>query len=151
VRLSRKLAKDAKFTKKIIIMIYNSKNKIIYKEESAKIVGAIFEVHKHLGVGLYEKVYQEALEIELAHRNIPFEREKKFNVFYRGERLDSHYIADFVCYDKIIVELKAVSEITDVHKAQVRNYLAITGYELGILCNFNEVYMEPVRIVNSNC
>lgn len=131
-------------------MIYNSKNKIIYKEESAKIVGAIFEVHKRLSVGLYEKVYQEALEIELTHQNIPFEREKKFNVFYRGERLDTHYVADFVCYDKIIVELKAVSEIKDIHKAQVRNYLAITGYELGILCNFNEVYMEPVRIINTN-
>lgn len=85
---------------------------IIYKEESAKIVGAIFEVHKRLGVGLLEKVYQEALAIELKYRNIPFER--------------------------------------DVHKAQVRNYLTITGYELGILCNFNELYMEPVRVLNSN-
>ena len=123
---------------------------IVYKEESSKIVGAIFEVHKRLGVGLLEKVYQEALSIELKHRGIPFEREKRFDVYYRDQNLDSQYIADFVCYGKIIVELKAVSELTDVHKAQVRNYLTITGYELGILCNFNELYMEPVRILNSN-
>ncbi len=125
-------------------------DKIVYKEESSKIVGAIFEVHKRLGIGFLEKVYQEALSIEFAHRGIPFEREKRFDVFYREQKLDAQYIADFVCYDKIIVELKAVSELTDVHKAQVRNYLAITNYELGILCNFNEQYMEPVRVLNSN-
>lgn len=123
---------------------------IIYSEESHNIIGAIFEVHKRLGVGLLEKVYQEALAIELKHRNIPFEREKRFDVFYRDQRLDAQYIADFVCYDKMIVELKAVSELTDVHKAQVRNYLTITGYKLGLLVNFNELYMEPVRILNSN-
>ena len=123
---------------------------ILFKEESQKIVGAIFEVHKRLGVGLYEKVYQEALAIELEYLKIPFEREKRFDVFYRNHKLDSQYIADFVCYNKIIVELKAVSELTDIHKAQVRNYLTITGYELGILCNFNELYMQPIRVLNSN-
>ena len=123
---------------------------IIFKEESRKIVGAIFEVHKRLGVGLLERVYQEALAIELQYRGIPFERERCYDVYYREQRLDSQYIADFVCYDKIIVELKAVSELSDVHKAQVRNYLTITGFELGILCNFNELYMEPVRVLNSN-
>ena len=123
---------------------------IIYSEESREIVGAIFEVHKRLGVGLLEKVYQEALAIELKHRNIPFEREKRFDIYYRDKKIDAQYIADFVCYGKIIVELKAVSELTDVHKAQVRNYLTITGYKLGMLVNFNELYMEPIRIVNSN-
>ena len=101
-------------------------NKILYKEESAKIVGAIFEVHKRLGVGLLEKVYQEALAIELKNRNIPFEREKRFDVYYRDQKLDAQYIADFVCYDKI------------------------TGYQLGILCNFNDLYIEPIRVLNSN-
>lgn len=125
-------------------------SKLLFKEESSNIVGAIFEVHKRLGVGLLEKVYQEALEIELKYRNIPFEREKRFDVYYREQKLDAQYIADFVCYDKIIVELKAVSELTDAHRAQVRNYLTITNYELGILCNFNEIYMDPVRILNSN-
>ena len=100
---------------------------IIYKEESAKIVGAIFEVHKRLGIGLLERVYQEALEKELKVQKIPFEREKRYELYYRGEKMDASYIADFVCYDKIIVELKAVSELTDAHKAQVRNYLGITG------------------------
>jgi len=123
---------------------------ILFKEECSKIIGAIFEVHKRLGVGLLEKVYQEALEIELKYQNIPFEREKRFDVYYRNQKLDAQYIADFVCYDKIIVELKAVSELTDAHKAQVRNYLTITNFELGILCNFNEIYMEPVRILNTN-
>ena len=123
---------------------------IIYSEESRNILGAIFEVHKRLGVGLLEKVYQEALAIELKHRNIPFEREKRFDVYYRDQKLDAQYIADFVCYDKIIVELKAVSELTDVHKAQVRNYLTITGYKLGLLINFNEQYVEPIRVLNSN-
>ena len=130
-----------------ILHLYNN---IIYKEESARIVGAVFEVHKRLGVGLLEKVYQEALAIELKYRDIPFEREKRFDVYYREQKLNTPYIADFVCYDKIILELKAVSELTDAHKAQVRNYLAITNYELGILVNFNESYMEPVRVLNSN-
>ena len=123
---------------------------IVYKDEAYKINGALYEVHKRLGVGLHEKVYQEALAIELRYRNIPFEREKRFDVYYRDQKLDAQYIADFVCFDKIIVELKAVSELSDVHKAQVRNYLTITNYELGILCNFNEQYMEPVRVLNSN-
>ena len=92
---------------------------IVYKEESSKIIGAIFEVHKRLGVGLLEKVYQEALAIELKHRNIPFEREKRFDVYYRDEKLDAQYIADFVCYDKIIVELKAVESILPIHEVQL--------------------------------
>ena len=123
---------------------------IVYKEESAKIIGAVFEVHKRLGIGLLEKVYQEALAIEFEYRGIPFERERRYDVYYRNQKLNAQYIADFVCYDKIIVELKAISDITDAHKAQVRNYLTITGYKLGLLVNFNEMYIEPVRILNSN-
>ena len=123
---------------------------IVYKEETANIRSAIFEVHKRLGTGLSEKVYQEALSIEFDFRKIPFEREKLFEVYYRNKKLDAFYVADFVCYEKIIVELKAVNELTDVHKAQVRNYLSITNYKLGLLCNFNEAYMTPVRILNSN-
>ena len=124
-------------------------NPIVYSSESRKIVGAIFEVHKRLGVGLMERVYQEAFEKELIYQKIPFEREKCFEVYYRGESLDAFYMADFVCYDKIIVELKSVSELNDVHKAQVRNYLGITGLKLGILVNFNELYIDPIRILNS--
>ncbi len=122
-----------------------------YKYESSQINGAVFEVHKRMGVGLAEKVYQEALALELRLRNIPFEREKLYRLHYKGTLLEAYYIADFVCYDKIIVELKAVSELLDIHKAQVRNYLALTGLELGLLYNFNDLYMQPTRILNPNC
>ena len=122
----------------------------LYKEESSIINGAVFEVHKRLGVGMLEKVYQDALEVEFKLRNIPYEREKHFAVNYKGVTLDSYYIADFFCYDKIIVELKSVTELLDVHKAQVRNYLSLTGAELGLLYNFNELYITPVRILNPN-
>lgn len=122
----------------------------LYKEESSIINGAVFEVHKRLGVGMLEKVYQDALEVEFKLRNILFEREKRFAVNYKGVTLDSYYIADFFCFDKIIVELKSVTELLDIHKAQVRNYLSLTGAELGLLYNFNDLYITPVRILNPN-
>ena len=122
----------------------------LYKEESSAINGAVFEVHKRMGVGLLEKVYQEALAIEFAMRRIPFEREKKYLLTYKGTQLETYYVADFVCYDKIIVELKSVTELLDIHKAQVKNYLALTGLELGLLYNFNELYMRPTRVLNPN-
>lgn len=120
---------------------------LLYPEESYNITGALYEVHKALGPGLLEKVYQEALEKELKLQGIPFEREKSFNIMYKGEPLEQKYIADFVCYDKIVVELKAVDDILPVHKAQVINYLAITGYKLGLLVNFNVRRLTPERIV----
>ena len=120
---------------------------LLYAEESFKINGAIYEVHKALGPGLLEKVYQEALEKELKFQGIPFEREKSFTITYKGEELEQKYIADFVIYDKIVVELKAVEELLPVHKAQVINYLALTGYKLGLLVNFNTLQVKPERIV----
>ena len=120
---------------------------LLYAEESFKINGAIYEVHKALGPGLLEKVYQEALEKELKFQGIPFEREKSFTITYKGEELEQKYIADFVIYDKIVVELKAVDELLPVHTAQVINYLAITGYKLGLLVNFNDSHIHPERIV----
>ena len=120
---------------------------LVYKDEAYKINGALYEVHKRLGVGLLEKVYQEALEKELKLQGIPFEREKSFTIMYKGEELEQKYIADFVIYDKIVVELKAVDELLPVHKAQVINYLAITGYKLGLLVNFNARQVKPERIV----
>ena len=119
----------------------------LYLEESYKITGAIYEVHKELGPGLLEKVYQEALEKELNLQGIPFEREKSFTIMYKGEALEQKYIADFVCYDKIVVEQKAVDELLPLHTAQVINYLAITGYQLGLLVNFNAKKITPERIV----
>lgn len=120
---------------------------LLYPEESYKINGAIYEVHKELGPGLLEKAYQEALEKELKLQGIPFEREKSFTIVYKGEALEQKYIADFVIYDKIVVELKAVVELLPVHTAQVINYLAITGYKLGLLVNFNARQVKPERIV----
>ena len=120
---------------------------LLYAEESFKINGAIYEVHKALGPGLLEKVYQEALEKELKLQGIPFEREKSFTITYKGEELEQKYIADFVIYDKIVVELKAVEELLPVHKAQVINYLALTGLKLGLLVNFNALQVKPERIV----
>lgn len=120
---------------------------LLYPKESYKITGALYEVHKELGPGLLEKVYQEALEIELRMQGIPFEREKSFNISYKGEVLEQMYIADFVCYDKIVVELKAVEALLPIHTAQVINYLTITGYKLGLLVNFNARQIKPERIV----
>ena len=120
---------------------------LLYPEECYKINGALYEVHKVLGPGLLEKVYQEALEKELKLQGIPFEREKSFTITYKGEELEQKYIADFVIYDKIVVELKAVEELLPVHKAQVINYLALTGLKLGLLVNFNAEKIKPERIV----
>ena len=123
---------------------------MIFEKESFAINGAMFEVHRQLGPGLAEKGYQEALEIELKLRNIPFEREKVFKIEYKNNVLNQHYVADFVCYDKIIVELKAVDVISDIHRAQLINYLKITGLKLGLLQNFNMVNMQPAeRLLNT--
>ena len=125
-----------------------TKQKIILQDESFAIYGAIFEVHKILGCGFLEKVYQEALEEELRQRNIPFEREKKIKIIYKNKILNQEYFADFVCYNSIILELKAVESILDIHKTQLLNYLKATNMQLGILVNFNEEYIVPYRIIN---
>ena len=123
-------------------------NSIIYKEESYAIRGAIIEVSSELGCGFLERVYQDALELEFRLRNIPYEREKLIQVMYKGHPLGEPYRADFVCYGKIIVELKAVSELTDAHRSQVYNYLHATGFRLGIILNYGfSNGLERERIV----
>ena len=111
---------------------------IIYKEESYKIIGAAMEVYNQLGHGFLEAVYQETLEREFIIRGIPYEREKDLNVFYKGEALKQTYKTDFWCYDKIIVELKAISSLEDSHRAQVYNYIRATNSKLGLLINFGD-------------
>lgn len=123
-------------------------NRLLYKEESYAIIGAMFAVHKELGVGFLERVYQDALEYEFQERGIPYEREKEIRVMYKGKTLGEPYRADFICYNKIIVELKAVKELEKLHNAQVINYLKITGFKLGILVNFCDLYLRPQRILN---
>lgn len=109
---------------------------IYFKQESYNIVGAAMEVYNNLGPGFLEPVYQEALEREFVARGIPYEREKELTINYKGKPLEQTYRADFVCYGIIIVELKAVSELTDFHRSQVYNYLHATGFKLGLLLNF---------------
>lgn len=121
-------------------------DKILYKEESFNIVGAAIEVHKVLGCGFTEPVYQDAFEQELKMRKIPYEREKVFNINYKGSVLDKTFRVDFVCYNKIIVELKAVTQLADEHFAQVYNYLKVTNMKLGILLNFGEKSLDSRRI-----
>ena len=109
---------------------------IVYKDESYKIVGAALKVYNMLGPGFLEAVYQEALEIEFQRLGIPYEREKELKIYYDGIELKQTYRADFVCYDKIIIELKAVSCLDDSHRSQIYNYLRATELNLGILINF---------------
>ena len=109
---------------------------LIYSQESYTINGAAFHVYETLREGFLEAVYQEALEIEFQRRGIPYEREKELTINYDGVELKQKYKADFVCYGKIIVELKAVSELDDAHRSQVYNYLHATGFKLGLLYNF---------------
>lgn len=120
---------------------------LFYRDESYKIRGALFAVHNELGCGFLERVYQDALEVEFRLRNIPYEREKSIQIVYKGEPLGEPYRADFVCYDKVIIELKSVSEILDVHRAQIINYLKATKMKLGFLVNFGEESINIERIV----
>ena len=106
-------------------------------------------VHRELGSGFLERVYQDALEYEFRERGIPYEREKKIQVMYKGKPLGEPYRADFVCYGKIIIELKAVKTLEDTHYAQVLNYLKATKMKLGILVNFHDTFIVPKRIVNT--
>jgi GxxExxY protein len=109
---------------------------IIHKLESCEIMGACFEVYKEKGSGFLESVYQECLEIELGDRKIPFIVHPPLALTYKGRALKSTFTPDFICYDKIIVELKAVSGLTAEHRAQVQNYLRATNLKLGLLVNF---------------
>ena len=121
---------------------------IVYKEEAYKIMGAAFKVYNTLGHGFLEAVYQEALEIEFQKQGIPYEREKELKIYYDGTELKQTYKADFVCFGKIIVELKAVSALDDAHRSQVYNYLHATNYKLGLLLNFGcPDELEKERIV----
>ena len=119
---------------------------LLYKEESYQIIGAAMEVHRELGCGFVEPVYQEALEKEFILRKIPYEREKELTVNYKGALLTKTFRADFICYDKIILELKAVKEFSDEHYAQIYNYLRASRMGLGLLINFGTASIEFQRV-----
>ena len=112
---------------------------ILYREESYAIMGAAFEVYNTLGSGLPESVYHECLSIEFIAREIPFRSEEDINVYYKKRKISKKFRADFVCYDKIILELKAVSFLNDEHRGQILSYLRASKYEVGILMNFGQV------------
>lgn len=109
---------------------------MLYKEECYAIQGAIFEVYREMGCGFLEAIYQECLEKELRRQDIPFVAQKELQLTYKGQMLEQTYRADLICYDKIIIELKAAKEIAPEHKAQVFNYLKATGLKLGLVVNF---------------
>ena len=113
-------------------------SKIIHKEESYKIIGACFEVYKNKGRGFSEAVYQECLEIEFRYQGISFVAQPKLQLEYRGATLDQYFKPDFICFDKIIVELKAVSKLIDEHRGQTINYLKATKFDLALLVNFGD-------------
>lgn len=120
---------------------------LIFKEEVYGVVGAAMEVHRALGAGFLEAVYQEALKIEFTERGIPFLKEAVLNVNYKGRVLDKKYVADFICFSEIIVELKAMDAIAPEHTAQVLNYLKATNKKLGLLINFGAPSLQYKRII----
>ena len=121
---------------------------IIYPGESYAIMGACFPVYKTMGCGFLESVYQECLSIEFNARGIPFKAKPRLEITYRDQLLNQFYEADFICFEKIIIELKAVSLLAKAHEAQVINYLSITKFELGILMNFGHFpKVETKRII----
>ena len=123
-------------------------NKILYKEESFAIIGACMKVHRSLGAGFLEAVYEEALEREFQNLKIPFKRQVKLDLYYGNQKLTKQYRADFICYDEIIVEIKAVSLIPTAFYAQLQNYLKCTNIELGMLINFGTSSLTYKRMIN---
>jgi len=111
-------------------------NELLYKDEVFTIQGAIFEVNRELGSGFLEAVYQECLMLEFTRRAIPFIAHKELSLNYKGHRLAQTYRADFICYDQIIIELKACEALSGAHRAQLLNYLKATQMRLGLLVNF---------------
>ena len=110
---------------------------LILEEETRRILGACFEVYKEKGCGFVEPVYQECLELELASQGIEFLAQKEIGLSYKGRSLTQTYRVDFICFGKVIVEIKAVTALTDEHRAQLMNYLRATGIKVGLLMNFS--------------
>ncbi len=121
---------------------------LVYREESYSIMGTCFEVYKEKGCGFLEAVYQECLEIEFEFREISFVSQQPLEMSYKGRPLKKKYQPDFICFGKIVLEIKAVAQLDAIHRAQVQNYLRATGYKLGLLINFGHFpKIESERIV----
>lgn len=120
---------------------------IIYKGESYKLMGILFDIHSNLGKGFSEIVYKDAIEYELEKSSIFFEREKEYSVKYKDILLKHKFYADFIIFDKIILEIKCCNSISDSHIAQAMNYLKVSNNKLAIIVNFNNDSLEYKRIV----
>jgi len=127
--------------------LYYSKEAYPLQEETRTVIGLCMEVHRNLGRGFLEAVYKDALQYELLQKNISFEREKKFEINYKGVVLPHYYFADFIVYGNIIVEVKAQQGIVDEHYKQVLNYLAISKCQIGLLINFGENSLKFKRLI----
>ncbi len=123
---------------------------LLFKKESYAIIGAAMEVHRTLGKGFLESVYQESLGVELKKRQIPFSRDHLLELFYKGDKLSKYFVADFICFEKIVLELKSVSVLNSDHEAQVLNYLKATQMQLALLINFGASTLQYKRIVLSS-
>ena len=119
----------------------------IRDKETYAVIGAAMTVHRELGCGFLEAVYQDALEKEFQHLSIPYRREVKLPVYYRGEQLNSYYQADFVCFDSVIVELKALQKLSGTEEAQVINYLKASNLQRALLLNFGSKSLQHKRLV----
>lgn len=124
--------------------------KLVLEKETYKIIGACINVHKKLGNGFLEPVYQEVLVNELLKAGIPFEQQKKLTIYYDGSKLNNHFVADFVCFKKIMVEIKSVNSMNQVIKQQVINYLKATNLQIGLLINFGEKSLTWKRFINTH-
>ncbi len=125
----------------------DNRKELYLMDECYAVVGAAMAVHSALGCGMHEIVYGDALSIELGLRGIPFEREKSFSLAYKGIKLQHGFTCDFVCYDKVIVEIKAQKELTDMNRSQIINYLKFTDKKVGLLINFGELSLKRERFV----
>jgi len=119
----------------------------LYEEKTHQIIGAAQEVHRELGPGFLEIVYQDALEIEFQQQGIPYKREYPLPIFYKNHKLNKTYSADFLCFDKILVETKATKSLTEDFFTQVLHYLKTTHLQLGLLINFGESSLRVKRII----
>ncbi len=119
----------------------------LFQKECSEIIASAFAVHNELGKGFLEAVYQEALAIEFSEKNIPFLKEEKINVFYKNQKLTKYYIADFVCYNEILIEIKALDAISSDNISQMLNYIKATGFDLGLIINFGASKVQIKRII----
>ena len=120
----------------------------IYPEESGILMGLALQLHNELGCGFKEKVYQDALEVEFQKQGVPYVREPRLHVSYEGVSLATPFSPDFVCYEKVILELKAVREIEDMHRAQTMNYAKVGRFKVALLINFGDTLLQHERFAN---